>query len=440
MQRAFSVQQKVKTDLGLKKINVKLNSKFKHNGTRQYAKAVKKYNFKPTRPGPYAGLSQCGLLQQGKQILSSKVQAQGASDGTGKDPAEDQQDLLYIAEVDIGTPPQKLMLDFDTGSADLWVFSTELSKSAQQNHTAFDPSKSSTFKKSSSLKWKIQYGDSSTASGDVGTDVVSVGGLPIKNQSVELASTLSDQFLQSPSDGLLGLAWSSINTITKNHLPSPQPTPIENLISSKTLPQEAQLFTSCFYSTRDANLESFYTLGYIDQDLVTASGKEIVWTDIDKSQGFWMFPSTTATINGTKVNRSGNTAIADTGTTLCLIDDNTVDALYKTIPGSKYDDTQGGYMIPTTTTVDNLPTFSIAVGTTEFVIQKEDIIFGDAQDGYWFGGIQSRGENPFDILGDVFLKSIYAIWDQGNVRFGAVPKIQANQNLGDSNGNGSSTQ
>ncbi|EPE08195.1 aspartic endopeptidase [Ophiostoma piceae UAMH 11346] len=433
MQRAFMVQQEVKASLGLKKISVKVNDKFKHNGTRQYAKAVKKYNFKPTRPGPYAGLSQCGLVQQGKQLLSSK----STSDGTGKDPAEDQQDLLYIAEVDIGTPPQKLMLDFDTGSADLWVFSTDLAKNAKKNHTVFDASKSSSFKKSSSLRWKISYGDGSTASGNVGTDVVSIGGLPIQNQAVELASTLSDQFLQSPSDGLLGLAWSSINTITKNHLSSPQPTPVENLISSKTLPQDAQLFTSCFYSTRDANSESFYTLGYVDQDLVKSSGKEIVWTDIDNKQGFWMFPSTTATINGQKIDRSGNTAIADTGTTLCLISDEAVEALYKTIPGSKYDDAQGGYMIPTTTAVDKLPTFSIAVGTNEFVIQKEDIIFGDAQDGYWFGGVQSRGENPFDILGDVFLKSIYAIWDQGNVRFGAVPKIQPTQNLGDGSGSSS---
>ena len=39
-----------------------------------------------------------------------------------------------------------------------------------------------------------------------------------------------------------------------------------------------------------------------------------------------------------------------------------------------------------------------------------------------YGGIQSRGDMTFDILGDTFLKGIYAVFDQGNQRFGAVQR------------------
>ena len=80
--------------------------------------------------------------------------------------------------------------------------------------------------------------------------------------------------------------------------------------------------------------QSFYTFGYIDQDTVSATGaSEPNYADVDSSQGFWQIQSTSATINGETIDRSGNTSIMDTGTTLCLVDDSLVDAVYKAIPG-----------------------------------------------------------------------------------------------------------
>ena len=289
------------------------------------------------------------------------------------------------------------------------MFSTELPAGSSSGHNVFDPSKSSTFKQASDQSWKIQYGDGSSASGDVGTDVVSIGGLKVENQAVELAKTLADQFAQGTGDGLLGLAFPQINTITTGGSPDPQPTPVANMISQSDIPKDAALFTSAFYSSRDEGSESFYTFGWIDQDLVSASGQEIAWTDIDNSKGFWMFNSASATIGGQKIALSGNTAIADTGTTLALVSDEVCDALYKQIEGATYNEQYQGYLIPTTVKAEDLPDFSVAVGDKEFVIQKEDLVFAPADDKYWYGGVQSRGENPFDILGDTFLKSVYAV-------------------------------
>lgn len=296
-------------------------------------------------------------------------------------------------------------------------------------HNIFDPTKSSTFKKAKGSTWKISYGDNSSASGDVGTDNVTIGGLTIKNQAIELASQMSDQFVQSTGDGLLGLAWGAINTVQ----PARVQTPVENMITQEDIPQTAELFTAYLGSWRDANDadkgESFYTFGYIDQPTVQKSGSEIYYTPVDNSQGFWTVDSTSVTVNGETITQSGNTAIMDTGTTLALVADSTCQAIYKAIPGSSYDEASQGYIFPENLTADQLPVVTFAIGGKQFAVQKEDLGFAEAKAGYIYGGIQSRGSMTFDILGDTFLKGIYAIFDQGNKRFGAVPRIDTTQNL-----------
>ena len=278
------------------------------------------------------------------------------------------------------------------------------------SHNIFNAKDSSTFKNSAGSSWKISYGDNSSASGTVGTDDVTIGGLTIQNQSIELAKQLSTEFETGAGDGLLGLAWGSINTVT----PTPVQTPVENMISQKDISQSMELFTANLGSWRDANDPdkgtSFYTFGFIDQPTLKAAGvTEPYYTPVDNSQGFWQFASASASVNGTAIPRSGNTAIADTGTTLALVDDATCKAIYAAIPGSTYDSTQQGYIFPTSVTADQLPVVTFAVGDQQFAVMKEDLAFADAGNGNVFGGIQSRGDMTFDILGDTFLKSIYAV-------------------------------
>jgi hypothetical protein len=110
--------------------------------------------------------------------------------------ANDQQnDALYLSTVTIGG--QKMVLDFDTGSSDLWVMSThleaqKLTQLKNNGHNIYDPLKTGKLMKVSN--WEIEYGDGSTASGDVVADTLKMASLALLWEP----STLSSQIRSTP--------------------------------------------------------------------------------------------------------------------------------------------------------------------------------------------------------------------------------------------------
>jgi hypothetical protein len=181
------------------------------------------------------------------------------------------------------------------------------------------------------------------------------------------------------------------------------------MMTQSSIPHDNELFTA--YLTRCDDKEAdVYTFGYIDQDLV--NGRPINYTSIDSARGYWNVSSTSIMINGVVCPLSGNTAIIDTGSTLLLFDDATVKNLYAAIPGSRYDADQAGYIFPASIPTDHLPVLSIAIGDHPLVIHKPDLSFSDVGNGMVYGGVQSRGNLPFNIYGGTALKSMYAIFNQ----------------------------
>ena len=179
------------------------------------------------------------------------------------------------------------------------------------------------------------------------------------------------------------------------------------MIAQSDIPKTSELFTVYLSNYKHESDAPFYTFGYIDQ--ASLGGQRPYYSPIDNSNGFWQFQSTSAVVAGKTIARSGNTAIADTGTTLALVGDDLCDAIYKAISGAKYDSSQQGYVFPSTVATSQLPSVSFAVGGKQFSVHKEDLAFADVGNGFVYGGVQSRGDLPFDILGDTWLKGVYAV-------------------------------
>ncbi|KAK4938237.1 hypothetical protein LTR10_021310 [Elasticomyces elasticus] len=396
------------------RVSVHRNPNYHANGTKSLVHTYQKYGITPTMPGPY---------YRGHDKILRKRQADGTM---GVVTADDQQKgSFYTCPVQIGTPPQTLNLNFDTGSSDLWVWSTAIPKSildSTSGATLFDPSKSSTFQDMPGSTWQIRYGDGSSASGIVGTDAVKIGSITVEGQAVELAQELSPQLLNASSaNGLLGLGFSTINNVK----PTRVQTPLENMILQMDISPNEELFT-CYLESYNANDpdegRSFYSFGDIDESSIP-SGQELCYTPIDNSRGYWMFSSPSVIINDEQFDLPNNHAIADTGTTLLLVPDEVCNQFYAQIPGSEYSEIQQAWIYPTDTSSDDLPDFSVAVGNCQIAIDKGH--FGFAPSVYpnmTFGGIQSQGDQNFGIFGDVFLQNVYAVFDGGKLRFGVVQR------------------
>ncbi|KAI9847526.1 MAG: Type I transmembrane sorting receptor [Thelocarpon superellum] len=361
-------------------VKQEVNSSFKSkSGPAALAKALGKYN----------------------ATMPPAVVAAAGNDGT--EPAQPTTyDEEYLCPVSIGG--QKLSLDFDTGSSDLWVFSSELPQASQANHNAYSPRKSKSFKSLSGYTWSIQYGDGSGASGDVGTDTVVVGGTTVAAQAVELAKQVSSSFSQGTGDGLLGLGFSSINTVQ----PQQQKTFFDNAASSL----DAPIFTADLRHNQPGS----YDFGFIDDTKYTGS---INYTPVNSAQGFWEFSSTGYQVGSGAFKSQSIDAIADTGTTLFLTDDAIVSDYYSQVQGAQNDQTQGGYTFPCSA---SLPDFTFGVGAYRAVISGSLINYAPVDANTCFGGIQSNQGLGMSIFGDIMFKSQFVIFDGGNTQLGFAAK------------------
>ncbi|KAG9270763.1 hypothetical protein AMEX_G15749 [Astyanax mexicanus] len=308
-------------------------------------------------------------------------------------------DLTYYGVISIGTPGQSFTVLMDSGSSNLWVPSTYCSSQACQNHDMFNPSQSSTFE-STNESLSIAYGTGSMT-GFLGYDTVTVAGLSVQNQIFGLSETEAPFMASMTPDGIMGLAYEAIS--------SDSATPVfTNMVSQGLVSQN--LFS--VYLSSDDEQGSMLFLGEADSSYYTGS---IYWIPLT-SESYYQVTLDSVTVNGEVVGCSGGCqAIIDTGTSL-IVGPSTAISNLNAYLGAQQD--QYGDYVVSCSDISSIPSVTFTLNGYAFAIPASSFVtqgYSSCTTGFSGGDF---GSSFSWILGDVFIRNWYTIFNKGDSTVG----------------------
>jgi len=338
----------------------------------------------------------------------------GPSDdsGSNNEPLVDESDEDYYGTVAIGTPAQNFKLLFDTGSSDLWVPSVSCTQSSScLNHQKFDGSKSSSYQ-AGTQSFSIQYGTGSMT-GVVSQDVVSVAGLKI-NQSFGEANTEADFFNQTAFDCILGMGYGTISSEGVT-------TPFNNMVQQLNIDPVFSFHMGFAANGGGGEL----TLGGYDSSQFTGT---LQYSPVT-TQTYWNIGLQSVSVNGQDSGVQAQDAAIDTGTTLIVAPDTDAQAINQLIGAQAVPGQDGVYSIACNPS--GLPDVVLTFNGNKFTVPATSYVFSNG-DGTCMSGIAGDGGMGLTqwIVGDVFLRTYYAVFDSGNNQVGFAPSVTSSSLVG----------
>ncbi|KAG1049699.1 hypothetical protein G6F43_007987 [Rhizopus delemar] len=310
----------------------------------------------------------------------------------------------YYGKVSIGTPAQSFNVVFDTGSADVWIVSSDCRNAVCQSQSVtFHAQQSSTFK-NDQIFTEIEYGTGSVY-GQLGRDTIQLGNnldLGINNQSFVSILSLSQDFASSPFQGIFGLGLPRITS-------SERDPPIISMVLQGIL--QEPLFA--IYSQHNAGEIDF---GGIDNSRF--DGELSYMSVID--QGFWMIQLKGAQFYD--LFYPERKAVIDSGSTLIIMPKEDAELYHQRIPGAVKNG-DGTWSLPCQD-VKLLRPFVLHTEGIALSLPPETLfltpMFPTSK--MCLSGVSGQSVESW-ILGDVFLKQFYTVFDVGRRQVGfAVAK------------------
>lgn len=142
---------------------------------------------------------------------------------------------------------------------------------------------------------------------------------------------------------------------------------------------------------------------------------DLNWLDcVPNDTGFWEIPVSDASVDGKPIGLSGKKGIMDTGTSYILMPPADALAIHTQIPG--YQQSGETFSVPCDTTVP----LAFVFGSTSYNFSTADWLGGKLDSGLCRSNIVGR--QTFNasqwLIGDVFLKNVYSVFDFEGSRVG----------------------
>ena len=303
----------------------------------------------------------------------------------------------FYGPIHIGSPPQQFIVIFDTGSSNLWVPTKGCRSIACLTHPKYDPSASSTYEKNGT-EMVIQYGKGKVA-GTVGIDVIDFGGYNVNDVYFGMMTQVSANFIATKAAGILGLAYQKISI---DHLP-----PVFDLLVKQGLINDP-VFS--FYLTKNPGQEgSMLTLGGYDKQYFEGDIKYYPLTN----DTYYIIDTADFGVDKTSLGANKTySSIIDSGSSLIVGSTHLVNELLKYLPAK-----------PDCKKISEYPTLYFTFGKDTYEIGPDFYIINDF--GACILGVMAMDGLPFDgfILGDVFIRKYYSIFDYGGSRVGFATAV-----------------
>merc|ERR1719253_213979 len=317
-------------------------------------------------------------------------------------PIHDFSNSQYYGPITVGTPGKTFNVIYDTGSANLWVPSSKCGLSCAF-HPRYDHTKSSTYAPNGT-KFAIQYG-SGPVSGFWSYESVTLGDATITGQQfaeITDAKGLGLAYDLGKFDGICGLAFQSISV-------AGVPPVFQTMIAQGVV--DEPVFG--FYLGKQSGEDGEMTLGGIDSTKYTGELTYIPLT----SASYWEVELTSLKMGGVSITTAVK-AIADTGTSILAGPSAEVKKLAATLGATAINAQE--YTIDCSK-ISSLPDIEVTLGGELFTLKGSDYVI-DVQNTaclLGFTGIDVPAPNgPLWIMGDVFLRKYYTVFDFGAKRLG----------------------